>query len=404
MLLRVLDAEHELARSLGSHRFSAERMRTLQLLQADLHGYEQSFVEVSRIVHGPPPVDRRRAARISDAMEDSINARIVELDRSRAASAEEVLALVRRQRDRAVAFLAALVCGSLAAALAVTVVVAVAVRRLIARLARGTGAVAAGDYDHAIPLGSDPELNGLYGQFNDMAARLKELEQLRTDFVSMLSHDLKSPLSVIRMYADALAARPGAEREADAISRSAERLLRLVGNILDASRAGAAPLAPVLRPLELAPLLARVCEDGALLARSHEVSVHAEIETGLPAVGADEGLLERALHNLVSNAVKFNRPRGRVTLRALRRGERVRLEVADTGLGISEADRQRLFEKYFRAERTRHIRGTGLGLAATREIVRAHGGELEIASREGEGTVFAFELPAAPTPPATPAT
>jgi two-component system phosphate regulon sensor histidine kinase PhoR len=120
------------------------------------------------------------------------------------------------------------------------------------------------------------------------------------------------------------------------------------------------------------------------------------VEDGVPPVLADEALLERALHNLVSNGIKFNRPQGRVTLRALARGRRVRLEVADTGVGINEADQRRLFERYFRGERTRHIRGTGLGLAATREIVRAHGGELELSSREGEGTVFAFELRAAP--------
>jgi signal transduction histidine kinase len=401
LLGRILQAEKELARGLEDYPGTQKRLQSMTKLQEELSSYERSFVDIHNILHAPPPVDRPRAFGIAGAIESGITSRIAEMERSRGGAVAEVGELVLSQRNRALALMAILVVGSLASSLVFTVIVAVSVRRSIRKLAQGTRKVAVGDYDHPIPLGADAELNELYGQFNQMAEQLKFLEEMRLDFVSMLSHDLKSPLAVIKMYADLLADKGAGGREVAAISRSADRLLRLVENFLDFTRADSGRLVPTLGPLALAPLLERVREDGAILAQRYGVTVLAECVVGLPPALGDEALIERAVHNLVSNGVKFNRPGGLVTLRASRRGDRLRIEVTDTGAGINEADRKRLFEKYFRAERTQHVRGTGLGLAATREIVRAHGGELEVESREGEGSTFAFELPIAPQQHAT---
>jgi signal transduction histidine kinase len=218
----------------------------------------------------------------------------------------------------------------------------------------------------------------------------------------MLSHDLKSPLAIIKMYAERLGARGGADpRSQQAITRSADRMLRLVENFLDASRTDGGRLELALRPVRLEALIERVREDGQVLARSHGVTVAADLSEALPPVLADEEHLERALHNLVSNGIKYNRPEGSVAITARVLGDEVRVAVADTGVGISEADRRQLFAKYFRSGRTRHIRGTGLGLAVTREIVRAHGGDLEVESREGTGATFSFALRRAPQPAGT---
>ncbi len=173
-------------------------------------------------------------------------------------------------------------------------------------------------------------------------------------------------------------------------------MLRLVGNFLDASRADSGRLELALRPVQLDTVIRRVQEDGKVLAQSRGLRVAADLPDELPPVLADEEHLERALHNLVSNAIKYNRPEGSVTLKAGVQDGRVWIAVSDTGVGISEVDQRQLFEKYFRSGRTRHIRGTGLGLVVTREIVRAHGGELEVASREGTGTTFSFALQCAP--------
>jgi signal transduction histidine kinase len=393
---RVLQMDQTLARDLRDHSFPLERLRYFANFQGELAWYEGQYAEIDRLQHAGPGAERERARRLADDAERGIRARVAEIEASWRTNIGQVLAAIQRDRDRAVAVLSALLATSFLVSLGVTLWVATSLRRYLRRLMEGMRHVAAGDYDHPIPLGRDPELNEVLAHFNRMAADLKGLEEMRRDFVSMLSHDLKSPLSIIRMYAENLAARDGAAaREARVIARSADRMLRLVENFLDASRADSARLTLDLRPLRLEPLLERVREDGEMLARSHQVAVVLAAPAPLPEVLADEAHLERALHNLVSNAIKYNRPEGTVTIRAQVRGEAVRLEVEDTGIGIGEEDRRRLFEKYFRAERSRQTRGTGLGLAVTREIVRAHGADLEVRSREGHGSVFAFELPAA---------
>ena len=258
--------------------------------------------------------------------------------------------------------------------------------------------VAGGDYSRPVPLGRDPEINDLVEQFNRMAEDLKGLEEMRTDFVSMLSHDLKSPLAVIKMYAEALGAKGGADPvPLQAITRSADRLLRLVENFLDASRAEAAHLELALRPLRLEGLIRRVQEDGQVLASGHGVTVASRSardaargarRRGAPgARPAQPGEQRRQ----VQPARGHRHDRGTGP-----QGDVVRIAVADTGGGISPADRQQLFVKYFRADRTRHIRGTGLGLAVTREIVRAHGGDLEVASQEGKGQHLQLHAAARP--------
>jgi signal transduction histidine kinase len=396
LIKRVVQMDQTLVRDLRDHSFPLERLRYFAGFQGELSWYEAQYAEIGRLVHAGPGAERERARRLADDAERGIRARIAEMDQSWGKNIGQVLASIQRDRDRAVALLAVLLATALSVSLGVTIWVATSLRRYLGRLVEGMRHVAAGDYGRPIPLGRDPELNEVVAHFNRMAADLKGLEEMRRDFISMLSHDLKSPLAVIKMYAERLGAQErAASREAQVISRSADRLLRLVENFLDASRAETAQLVLDLRPLRLEPLLESVREDGEMLAQPYKLKVVLDAAPRLPEVIADEAHLERALHNLVSNAIKYNRPEGTVTIRAAARGGTVRLEVEDTGVGFADEDLGRLFEKYFRAEGTRRIRGTGLGLAVTREIVRAHGGELEVRSRAGEGSVFGFNLPAA---------
>ena len=308
-----------------------------------------------------------------------------------------VMSDIQREKNRAGAVLLALAGTTFVISLCFTVSLATSARSLIRRLGGAMRRVGIGDFSQPIPHSGDQEINELVVQFNRMASNLEELEELRTEFVSMLSHDLKSPLAIVKMHAESIGAHGGANpRSLQAITRSADRMLRLVGNFLDASRADSGRLELALRPVQLDAVIRRVQEDGKVLAQSRGLRVAADLPDELPPVLADEEHLERALHNLVSNAIKYNRPEGSVTLKAGVQDDRVWIAVSDTGVGISEVDQRQLFEKYFRSGRTRHIRGTGLGLVVTREIVRAHGGELEVASREGTGTTFSFALQCAP--------
>jgi signal transduction histidine kinase len=393
----TLAMDRELVRSLGELTFPGERLRYFEALQAELTRYEGRLDEIDRLLAADPAFDRLQARRLTDELAREILSRVDDMDRTWTQNVGEVVGLTQRERRRATALLGVLLAASLVTALGLTVFVTTSVRRVVRRLSGGMRRVAAGDYDNPVPRGGDPEINELVDRFNAMAEKLKSLEEVRRDFTSMLSHDLKSPLAVIKMYAEALEGDgAGRRREAQAIARSADRMLRLVENVLDYSRVDGAPGTVNPASLELPALVERVCADGGVLAQAYHVGVRAEVEPGLPPVFADEAQLERALHNLVSNGVKYNRAGGTVTVRARRSAGGVRVEVEDTGIGISAADRERLFARYFRSERTRHIRGTGLGLTVTREIVRAHGGDLEITSREGEGTVFAFDLAPAP--------
>jgi signal transduction histidine kinase len=397
----ISSSHRVLAGDLARLAFPRDRLLFFTRFREELQGYERQFERIQAMVDLSPEADRTDARRVANEIEERMNIGFAEMEQSWGHNIGLVVAEIQQRKSRATLLLFALAGVTVAASLGFAVSLATPVRSALRRLEEGMRRVARGDYSRPVAPGGDPEINELVERFNRMAQDLRELEEMRTDFTAMLSHDLKSPLAVVKMYAEALGAAPGTNQQAvAAISRSADRLLRLVENFLDASQVAGGPLALELRPLQLEGLLARVVDDGRTLAGPHKVSVAADLPERLPAVLAEEEHLERALHNLVSNAVKYNRPGGTVTVRAAVRDEGVLVSVADTGVGISAADRARLFSRYFRAERTRHVRGTGLGLAVTREIVRAHGAELEVSSREGEGSTFSFALRLAPRPPA----
>jgi signal transduction histidine kinase len=399
----ILRIDEGLARDLGRlSSFPKDRLMFFTRFQEDLRRYEQRLAHIQAMLQLSPGADRTEARRLLNEFGERINSGFAEMAQNWDRNVGLVMAGIQREKNRAGAVLLALAGATFAVSLGFTISLATSTRSLIRRLGAGMRRVAGGDYSRPVPLGGDPEINELVEQFNRMAEELEELEELRTDFVSMLSHDLKSPLAIIKMHAERLGAKGGADPQSQqAITRSADRMLRLVENFLDASRTDGGRLELALRPVRLERLIGRVREDGQVLARSRGVTVAADLPETLPLVLGDEEHLERALHNLVSNGIKYNRPEGSVTITARVFGDRVRVAVADTGVGISEADHQQLFVKYFRSGRTRHIRGTGLGLAVTRDIVRAHGGDLEVDSREGTGATFSFALRCAPQPAGT---
>lgn len=398
LMAEILQVDEILALDLGRlSSFPKDRLLFFARFQKDLKAYEQRLTHTQTMIALTPGADRTGARLLINEFEERINAGFSEIEQNWERNVGLVMADIQREKNRSGGVLLALAGATFAVSLGFTISLATSARSLIRRLGVGMRRVAGGDYSRTVPPGDDQEINELVGQFNRMVEDLEELEEMRADFVSMLSHDLKSPLAIIKMYAENLGNTAGADPQAlRPIKRSADRMLRLVENYLDASRADTERLELALRPVRLEELINRVQEDGQILARGHSVTVAADLPAALPRVLADEEHLERALHNLVSNGVKYNRPEGTVTIAARVHGDQVQVAVADTGVGISEADRQQLFVKYFRSGRTRHIRGTGLGLVVTREIVRAHGGELEVASREEEGSTFSFTLRCAP--------
>jgi signal transduction histidine kinase len=190
----------------------------------------------------------------------------------------------------------------------------------------------------------------------------------------------------------------------EVVQRNSDRLLRLVNDLLFVARVEAGELD--LHPLEigLTAVVQQAVEEAAPRARERGVELRAHVHD-VPDVWADRGRMFQLLDNLISNAIKFTPEGGHVDVRLAANGQCVRLEVADTGIGISPAEHARLFQRFFRASTAteRHIPGTGLGLYIANAIVDAHGGQIGVESEPGAGTTFAVELPVASparTPPA----
>ena len=226
-------------------------------------------------------------------------------------------------------------------------------------------------------------------------------ERAKDEFTQLASHELRTPLTSILGYlevlldGDAGELAPEQRQFLDVIDRNAQRLLRLVGDLLVVARADGGRLSVEMDQIDLGAIAAGCAESAGPVARERHIALEVEVE---PLVLRGDGArLAGLVDNLLSNALKFTPPSGRVLVRARAEGRRAILEVADTGIGIPAAEQGRLFERFYRTEAALRaaIPGTGLGLAISRMIVEAHGGRIGVESDEGKGTTFRVELPLA---------
>ena len=235
----------------------------------------------------------------------------------------------------------------------------------------------------------------------------KELDALKSDFVSTVSHDLRSPLTLMRGYATMLETVGDLnEQQKSYVSRivvGVESMSRMVNNLLDLGRidAGVGLLVEKTVVLEI---MKAVMETLQLQADQKNIRLEQEIAPDLPeSVDADRALLQQAVYNLVENAIKYTPENGAVTLRVKTRADILQFEVQDTGIGIAPNDQPRLFEKFFRGSQreARAQRGSGLGLAIVRSIAERHGGKVWVESQLGQGSLFFLLIPFHP-PDASP--
>jgi GAF domain-containing protein len=232
-------------------------------------------------------------------------------------------------------------------------------------------------------------------------AQARAADQLKTRFVADVSHELRTPLTNIRLYLDLLD-KGRSERFADyleTLHRETSRLIDLIEDLLTVSRldAGTAEMEPVW--IDLNSMAAGLVEDRRRLVARVDLSIEYDPQIDLPLVRADERMISQVVANLLTNAVNYTPPGGKITVRTdtIADGEKkwARLAVVDTGLGIPESELPRLFERFFRgsASRARGISGTGLGLAICKEILDRHGGRITAASQAGQGSTFTIWLP-----------
>jgi signal transduction histidine kinase len=231
--------------------------------------------------------------------------------------------------------------------------------------------------------------------------------QMKSDFVSTVSHEFRSPLAGVNQLAEML--RDGRvpdigrqQQYYEMIVTETQRLRRLVENILDFSRMEDGRKQYRFEPLQPVEWLQEITDDFRAEVATSGFAVESRIPSQLPTIVADRETLTTAVHNLLDNAVKYSRDVKSVRLEAAADGDVVFISVRDHGIGIQDADRPRIFEKFYRGGGaiTKQVKGVGLGLNLVRHIVAAHGGTIDFDSKEGEGSTFTIRLKTAEGGPA----
>jgi two-component system phosphate regulon sensor histidine kinase PhoR len=227
--------------------------------------------------------------------------------------------------------------------------------------------------------------------------------QLRSDFIANVSHELKTPLSLIRMFGELLATgkykgEAMGRDYAGIITREAERLSHLIDNVLDFARLERGKASYHFAEGQLEEVIERALDVFRHRLEKEKLRLRTEIESNLPPVRMDEGAMTLVLLNLVDNAVKYASDGGEVSVRLRRVPGAVALSIADRGPGIARDEQRRIFERFYRAEnaRARNVRGSGIGLALVKHIAEAHGGRVEVESTPGSGSTFTVYVPVAP--------
>jgi two-component system phosphate regulon sensor histidine kinase PhoR len=231
-------------------------------------------------------------------------------------------------------------------------------------------------------------------------SELKRVEQVKAQFVNMVAHELRAPLAAVDGYLavmlEGMVKEP--EKQRSMIVRSRDRLgalLDLVGDLLDVARMEAGTVRREIDVRDLSEVIAEVVDLMQPMARENKITLRSAVASGLAGIEADREELVRLFSNLVSNAIKYNRPDGTVTVTAVQDGPYVKASVADTGVGISKEGVPKLFGEFFRekASATKHVTGTGLGLSIVKRIVDFYHGRVDVQSKLGEGSTFTVWLP-----------
>lgn len=253
----------------------------------------------------------------------------------------------------------------------------------------------------AVPPAND-ELRRLSETLNDMLGRIEASVKRITQFTADASHDLRTPVALIRTSAELALRRPRMEDEyRETLSRiltTSEETTHLMENLLTLARADAGAADLEFRDIDLVPHLEKISEEAGILAAGKGIQVTSELAPGPVRISGDPAAIERLLLIVIENAVKYTPAGGNIQMNLANGSGTARIEIRDSGIGINEKDLPHIFERFFRADqaRSRESGGSGLGLAIAHWIVDLHGGSIEAHSTLGNGSVFRITLPVAP--------
>ncbi len=266
-----------------------------------------------------------------------------------------------------------------------------------------TKEISKGKFEVMPNISSPPEIKELVDAFNLMCERLKELDEMKADFISHVSHELRTPLTSIKGASSMLIegvflGMPEKQNKLlMIIQEECERLIGSVNSILDLSSMEAKMMDYDFRECELIPVIQEIVLRFAPIALKNEIILESELPPDLSPVKIDEDRIRQVIENLLGNALKFTSKGGKVKIFAMLKTNQkscVEVSVSDTGCGIPKADLKKIFDKFKRTEAGRETAGgTGLGLSIAKHIIAAHGGEIWVESEPGKGSTFFFALP-----------
>ena len=305
---------------------------------------------------------------------------------------------------------------SLIVAMVTAILIARTVIRPIQALKEGTEKVSSGHYD-TIPITSSDEIADLTREFNQMSNKLKQLDEMRIQLMSEISHEMRSPLQVIKagchMIARSKDAPPLTQKQTDAvalINQAANRIHRFVNSFLDIVKIESGLMQFYFLPTDMLELMTPLVQEAELLGQSRQIKVDFQHDKIRP-IAIDRDKMTQVISNMISNAMKYTPADGTTTIRVLKTFEMngsatskefVRIDVQDTGVGIPPDDLEKLFTKFFQASNKAVVseKGSGLGLALVKHVTEAHGGKVSVSSRLNEGSTFSVFLPTdiSPTP------
>jgi signal transduction histidine kinase len=289
--------------------------------------------------------------------------------------------------------------------------------RPLLALKQAADRVARGDLEHQVVIDSEDEIGELAAAFNRMVLdlktstdrlrdandKLRTLDHLKSEFISVASHELRTPITSVKAFTELMLMRPAMSEDKktkflEVIKRESDRLARLINDILDITKIENGTLHWRISRLSMEEVIRYSLSCIEPLALGRNLSIEVSIEENLPAVSGDRDRLVQVVTNILSNAVKFTEISGAITVRACRDSGQVpavTVEIADTGAGIPSDSLDLIFEKFHRAGDglTNPVEGTGLGLAIARQIIAHHGGIIYARSRDEGGAVFTFTIP-----------
>jgi len=292
--------------------------------------------------------------------------------------------------------------GALAAGIAAVIVSLFISGRILRPVGHLTGAaqrMSQGDLSARVPVESNDELGKLATAFNGMAENISRQEELRRNMVGDVAHELRTPLTNLRGYLEAT--RDGLIQPdnalVDNLYEETMLLTRLVSDLHELAQAEAGQLTLLRTPAAVGEVIEQAVEILRPQAESKDVALSISVAPDLPEADIDRGRIGQVLRNLLNNALAHSPARGAITVAAEPQGEFIRVTVCDTGEGISAEDLPHVFDRFYRADRsrTRQTGGYGLGLAIVKQLAQAHGGAVTVESELGKGSAFAFTVPVA---------